>query len=301
MSCSRLQRQEQYDQQYMNVPMPVRAQMNMQMNAPSPSCAGNMGSLAGLNAAFSESRPMAEFQQKMMNSNSSLIAQNLSTPMTSQYAPFESTSVIDYQKPITQTEAINKNIQGIVEGFKVSPQSEEKMRNSIDEVMKTMDMYSVPAETTCSTGQCPMSKQSFIQKEMNALMQPHIVSQKQINNGYPWGTLPNDIYFPLTRTQYYPPNELGTSLLEGYGLVDDITQDASALNKRVVDSTGMSIFKLFLLFLLIIALLYGIYHLWTDSPTKTSSIQITTSKPTSDIDLKTVTESIKKFNKQRLF
>jgi len=57
--------------------------------------------------------------------------------------------------------------------------------------------------------------------------------------------------YPLYRTDPYNPDQLGSELLEGYAVVDNIEY-----------TSGMSIYRLFLWILLIVTLIYGAYYLY---------------------------------------
>ena len=135
MSCQALQRPEQYDHQAMN------KLISYEKVGPYSDLSD---SYANLDTAFSESASMAEFQNKIMSHNP-LFSQNLiNRPHPDNeppHTPFGPDSPLLFDKPrqdTLQAEIINKNIQGVLEGFGQQNKMEEKMNTSIDEVIGTM-------------------------------------------------------------------------------------------------------------------------------------------------------------------
>jgi len=245
MSCSALQRREQYDHQTMNKPL----------NLGTSNESIYSDSYADVQTAFLPSTSMAEFENKLMNQNPLMAKDLINRPHPDKGAPHAPFG--DFQGPrdpthhmfakmrhdtcghdTLQVEAINNDIQGVIEGYKpnqdkinVGLSSEEKMNNGVDEVIGSMYRDGAYA-----------NRNKRIVFPMNG------------------------VHFPLTRRQYYNPKLLGTNLLEGYGCISD--------------STGMRIFKLILVLILLGVLIYGLYCLYTNySKEETPTLLYTKSVP----------------------
>lgn len=67
------------------------------------------------------------------------------------------------------------------------------------------------------------------------------------------------IIYPLTRNQYYSPEQTGTELLEGYDVVDEIKQGYSDMDDSITEYTGMNIYKWILILFLLVIFIYALY------------------------------------------
>jgi hypothetical protein len=67
------------------------------------------------------------------------------------------------------------------------------------------------------------------------------------------------IIYPLTRNQYYSPEQTGTELLEGYNAIDEIQQGYSDMDDSITKYTGMNIYKWILILFLLAVFIYALY------------------------------------------
>lgn len=286
MSCQALQRREQYDHQAMN--QPLKANVSALSCSPSqvkPMSNDQIGgyarmtdSYASIDSAFSPSTSMAEFENKLVNQNP-LLAQNLiNRPHPDDgpaHAPFIDQPNTLFAPPrhdscgndTLQAEAINKNIQGVLEGFRSNQDrinmlsSDDKLLNNINDIIVGPGIDDIIAGASGSN--C-----------LESLPQ-------------------NGVTFPLSRRQYYNPERLGTELLEGYDVLSDLQLAAMQANANVEQTTGMSIFKLVLLIVLVAALIYGIYYLYTNN-TSSKSMSIKSPGPMETSGMSSINRSIEK-------
>ncbi|XWV25596.1 hypothetical protein QJ856_gp0158 [Tupanvirus deep ocean] len=181
------------------------------------------GSFASLETAFSPSAPMNDFQNKMTNKNP-LFIQNMDSDNAN----------------------INNNIQTMLKSchsdeFKISPQSEEKIDNNVDQMIGAL--YNRDLE---------YNKQNTTSVNKQYLY-PHIP------------VVQNGVNFPLNRQQHYSAQQYGTELLENFDLQRDAQNIWDNTNNTSYSLTGMSFFKFLLLLILIAVLVYGIYWLYTNN------------------------------------
>jgi hypothetical protein len=189
------------------------------------------GSFAPLDIAFNNSLPMSDFQNRIVNQNS-LLMNN------------------DNLVPNYETNHINNNIQNILgTGRKIliSPQSEEKINNNVDEIVgayynRDNDIAKLSSPTT--------NKQ---------YLYPHVP------------VIQNGIAFPLTRDQHYSHQQYGSELLEDFNLQQDARNAWNSTNSTSYTISGMSFLKFILLLILIAVLIYGVYWLYKNGSSTTTT------------------------------
>lgn len=167
----------------------------------------SIGSFAPLDTAFNYSAPMAEFQNKLINQNPLLIKNDNIIP--------------ESETKIT-----------------ISPQSEEKINNNVDEIIN-----------------------SYYNRDKDIGNLTSFATNKQ----YVYPNIPvvqNGIRFPLTRNQHYSLDKHGSELLEDFNLGQDAQDIWDNTNTTSYSITGMSFFKFILLLILIAILVYAIYWLY---------------------------------------
>lgn len=207
----------------------------------------NNASFANLDIAYDSTLPMNDFQRKMMLGN---------------------------QPQNEQDNTLFENSRQ--DQMVLSPQSEEKINNNVDEIVNTF--YNRDADFLKQNGRLANKQYLY----------PHIPA---VQDG---------VKIPLDRSQNYPSRN-GSELLEDFNLQQDaqrLQQEAqrawNTTNTTSYNITGMSFFKFVLLVVLLVALIYGVYWLYKTGSDKNSNIMG---------DNETIVTSVQKVNKsiEKLF